>query len=102
MPTTLADGPERRRWSALASTGSDFSCRAARGGATLSAGAPRPDLSPMMAGYRRHDVHGAAAHGLATIGVSWGCSEPDELLTAGAVATVDTPEKLGDVLLRAD
>ena len=26
--------------------------------------APRPDLSPMMVGDRRHEVHGAAAHRL--------------------------------------
>lgn len=47
-----------------------------------------------------HDVHGAAAHDLATIGVSWGYAEPDELVSAGAFAVVDTPEELGDLLLR--
>lgn len=65
--------------------------------------APRPDLSPMMVGDRRHEVHGAAAHRLATIGVSWAHSGPDELRTAGAVATADTAEKTSaTLLLRAD
>jgi phosphoglycolate phosphatase len=53
-----------------------------------------------MVGDRLHDVHGAAAHDLATIGVSWGYAEPDELVSAGAFAVVDTPEELGDLLLR--
>lgn len=55
---------------------------------------------PIMVGDRLHDVAGAAAHGLATIGVSWGYAEPDELVTAGALAVVDSPEELGNLLLR--
>jgi len=66
---------------------------------TASEGRAGPDRSPIMVGDRMHDVHGAAAHGLATVGVSWGYAEPDELMTAGAVAVVDTPEELGDLLL---
>ena len=57
------------------------------------------DSSPVMVGDRLHDVLGAAAHGLATIGVSWGYAETDELVTAGAVVVVDTPAALGGVLL---
>lgn len=53
----------------------------------------------VMVGDRLHDVHGAAAHGLPTIGVSWGYAEPDELVSAGAFAVVDYPEELGDLLL---
>lgn len=53
----------------------------------------------VMVGDRLHDVHGAAAHGLPTIGVSWGYAEPDELVSAGAFAVVDNPEELGDLLL---
>lgn len=55
---------------------------------------------PIMVGDRLHDVAGAATHGLPTIGVSWGYAEPDELVTAGAVAVVDTPQELGELLLR--
>lgn len=54
----------------------------------------------VMVGDRLHDVHGAAAHGLSTIGVSWGYAEPGELLRAGALCVVDTPEELCEVLLR--
>ncbi|MGI8723636.1 MAG: HAD hydrolase-like protein [Geodermatophilaceae bacterium] len=54
----------------------------------------------VMVGDRLHDVHGAAALGLATIGVSWGYAEPGELLDAGAIAVVDTPRELGDLLLQ--
>ncbi len=57
------------------------------------------DTSPVMVGDRLHDVHGAAAHGLPTIGVSWGYAEPDELVSAGAFAVVDNPEELGNLLL---
>lgn len=53
----------------------------------------------VMVGDRLHDVSGAAAHGLATIGVSWGYATPDELRIAGAIAVVDTPEELGDLLV---
>lgn len=66
---------------------------------------PRRDRSrtglsvAVMVGDRLHDVHGAAAHGLPTIGVSWGYAEPDELVSAGAFAVVDNPEELGDLLL---
>lgn len=56
--------------------------------------------STVMVGDRMHDVAGAAAHGLATIGVSWGYAEPGELVTAGAVAVVDTPDELGELLVR--
>ena len=55
--------------------------------------------APMMVGDRLHDVAGAAAHGLGTIGVSWGYAEPDELVDAGAIAIVDSPEELGDRLV---
>lgn len=70
------------------------------GGPVPRAGSGAPSGGPIMVGDRLHDVHGAAAHGLDTIGVAWGYAEPDELVTAGAVAVVDTPEELGDLLLR--
>lgn len=55
----------------------------------------------VMVGDRLHDVAGAAAHGVATVGVAWGCAEPGELETAGAVAVVETPAELVDLVLRS-
>ena len=53
----------------------------------------------VMVGDRLHDVHGAAAHGLPTVGVRWGSAEPGELEEAGAAVVVDTPAALADLLL---
>jgi phosphoglycolate phosphatase len=51
------------------------------------------DLSrPVMVGDRSHDVHGAAAHDVPTIYVTWGYGAPDE--TAGTVAVVSTADEL--------
>jgi phosphoglycolate phosphatase len=51
------------------------------------------DLSrPVMVGDRSHDVHGAAAHKVPTIYVTWGYGAPEE--TAGTVAVVDTAAEL--------
>jgi phosphoglycolate phosphatase len=51
------------------------------------------DLSrPVMVGDRSHDVHGAAAHEVPTIYVTWGYGAPEE--TAGTVAVVDTAAEL--------
>jgi len=50
----------------------------------------------VMVGDRHHDVDGAAEHGVGTIGVAWGYAEPGEL--AGAVAVVDTPAALREIL----
>lgn len=61
-----------------------------------------PDLDPAtaaMVGDRHHDVTGAAAHGVATVGVAWGCAEPGELEDAGAAAVVATPADLVALLL---
>lgn len=74
----------------------------ASGTGTRAAPGPTRDrlyIAPIMVGDRMHDVNGAAVHSLATIGVSWGYAEPDELLRAGAHAVVETPEELGDLLL---
>jgi phosphoglycolate phosphatase len=64
---------------------------------TLEAQAPRHGV--VMVGDRLHDVHGAAAHGLPTVGVRWGAADPGELEEAGAAVVVDTPQALGDLLL---
>jgi phosphoglycolate phosphatase len=51
------------------------------------------DLSrPVMVGDRSHDVHGAAAHEVPTIFVTWGYGSPEE--TAGTAAVVDTATEL--------
>jgi phosphoglycolate phosphatase len=47
-----------------------------------------------MVGDRHHDVHGALAHGLACIGVTWGYGTAEELSTAGATLVVDHPSAL--------
>lgn len=62
--------------------------RLRRGGADLS--------RPVMVGDRSHDVHGAAAHDVPTIFVTWGYGAPEE--TAGTVAVVDTAHELLAVL----
>lgn len=46
-----------------------------------------PTRDPViMVGDRHHDVEGAAAHGISTIGVAWGYGEPGELGEALQVA----------------
>ena len=58
-----------------------------------------PDgASIIMVGDREHDVYGARAHGIDTIGVLWGYGDADELLGAGAVALAATPDELGRLL----
>ncbi len=68
-------------------------------GAVLTELEVRRPAEVVMVGDRLHDVEGAAAHGVATIGVAWGCAEPGELEEAGAVAVVETPEELVALLL---
>ncbi|MGN8246756.1 HAD hydrolase-like protein [Cellulomonas soli] len=48
----------------------------------------------VMVGDRSHDVHGAAEHGIRTVGVSWGYAAPGELAAAGATAVVDDTASL--------
>ena len=55
-----------------------------------------------MIGDRHHDVEAGRAHGLRTIGVTWGIGDRDELVGAGADAIVDTPEELEAVLSRPE
>ncbi|QJY44536.1 HAD-IA family hydrolase [Pseudonocardia broussonetiae] len=61
----------------------------------------RLDLDParepvVMVGDRHHDVDGAAAFGIPTIGVSWGYAEPGELV--GAQKVVADADELADTL----
>lgn len=46
----------------------------------------------VLVGDRHHDIDGAAEHGIPTILVRWGYSQPEE--EADALAVVDTPEQL--------
>jgi phosphoglycolate phosphatase len=52
----------------------------------------------VMVGDREHDVHAAAHHGVATVGVTWGYAAPGELEAAGAAAIATTPEDMRKLL----
>jgi phosphoglycolate phosphatase len=54
----------------------------------------------VMVGDTAFDVIGAKAHGIPTIGVSWGYGETEDMLRAGAVAIADTTEELFDLLTK--
>ena len=62
--------------------------------ALTSSGDYTATSSVIMIGDREHDVRGATAHGIDTIGVLWGYGSSDELLGAGAVALADDPAEL--------
>lgn len=53
----------------------------------------------IMVGDTAFDVIGAAAHGIQTIGVSWGYGSPEDMLKAGAKAIAGSPAQLLDMLL---
>ena len=53
----------------------------------------------IMVGDTAFDVIGAAAHGIATVGVSWGYGSTEEMKNAGAVAIADTMEQLLAILI---
>lgn len=52
----------------------------------------------VMVGDRAGDVEGATANGIPTVGVTWGHGSRSELRDAGAVAIVDHPNELLDLL----
>ena len=54
--------------------------------------------SVIMVGDREHDVFGARAHDIGTIGVRWGYGLPGELERAGAVHLADDVDHLGSLL----
>ena len=58
------------------------------------------DAVPVMVGDTVFDVEGAKAHGIPTIGVTWGYGDPEEMRAAGAAALVDSPEALKTLLLQ--
>jgi phosphoglycolate phosphatase len=61
-------------------------------------GDPAPDLV-LMVGDRRHDVQGAGAHGVSTLGAGWGYGAPGELADAGAIEIFVQPADLGAYLV---
>ena len=48
----------------------------------------------LMVGDRHHDVHGARAHDIDTIGVLWGYGDAEELTDAGAISLVSSTRQL--------
>lgn len=52
------------------------------------------DQKIIMVGDTLYDVEGAAANGIPTVGVTWGYGEKEDIVKAGAIATVDTPAQL--------
>lgn len=54
----------------------------------------------VMVGDTAFDVIGAAAHGISTIGVSWGYGKAEDMQNAGAVAIAHTMTELLDLLNR--
>lgn len=53
----------------------------------------------VMVGDTAYDVTGAAAHGIPTIGVSWGYGTEADMAASGAKAIAHTPEELLNILL---
>lgn len=52
----------------------------------------------VMVGDTDYDVIGAKAHGIPTIGVTWGYGEAAAMESAGAIALADTPQALRSLL----
>ena len=52
----------------------------------------------LMVGDTEFDVLGAAAHGIATIGVSWGYGKVDAMEQAGAIAIAHTMDELLQII----
>lgn len=58
------------------------------------------DPHTVMVGDTKFDVLGAKAHGIPTVGVSWGYGEVADMVDAGAIAVVDTMEELYEALTK--
>lgn len=52
----------------------------------------------IMVGDTKFDVLGANAHGIPTIGVSWGYGKAEDMINAGAKSIADSPEMLFELL----
>jgi phosphoglycolate phosphatase len=55
--------------------------------------------SVVMIGDREHDIHGAQAHNLPSIGVTWGYGSREELETAEATVIVESLAALAEQLM---
>jgi len=60
--------------------------------------APPSGTQIVMIGDRKHDVLGAAEHGIPCVGVLWGYGSREELASAGASVIVGTMDELFEVL----
>jgi phosphoglycolate phosphatase len=68
--------------------------------ATALASLPAVDRRrALMVGDREHDVAGARAHGVDTLGAGWGYAPDGELQRAGAVGIVGRPDELAEAVL---
>jgi phosphoglycolate phosphatase len=56
----------------------------------------------VLVGDREHDIEGARAAGISSIGVRWGFADPGELEAAGADAIADGVADLRSLLLSED
>ena len=65
----------------------------------IGAGAPASRQATVIVGDRRHDIDGAKAAGIASIGVRWGYAHPGELEAAGADEIVGTVDELQAALI---
>ena len=54
---------------------------------------PSPD-AVLMVGDRASDILGAKQNGVDAVGVSWGFGSTEELVEAGALGVIDSPEEL--------
>lgn len=61
----------------------------------------RPPGGAVMVGDRRHDVLGAASHGIPAVGVLWGYGDEAELRQAGAAAVATTPADVPELVRAA-
>ena len=60
---------------------------------------PERNLSAVLIGDRKLDVHGAREAGIHSIGVTWGYGSRKELLDTGATHLADTPDELRRLLV---
>lgn len=58
-----------------------------------------PADSLIMVGDTKFDVIGAAAHGIPTVGVSWGYGTVSDMRSAGAIAIAHSPQELYSLLI---
>lgn len=56
----------------------------------------------LMIGDTAYDVNGANVFGIPTLGVTWGFGSREEMLDAGAIGLVDTPEALYHAITEKD